>query len=109
LNSPEHAQLIREVQLLEKKKLALTVQGQKWFLEREAQEDEDQKEREAEIQADRVMNGRSDEDGVKSDVQATAVHESQPSGQVEAQAHAHASVKLSPAEWQVKLDENRDR
>ncbi|KAF9356161.1 hypothetical protein BGX34_010074 [Mortierella sp. NVP85] len=109
LNSPEHAQLIREVQLLEKQKLALTVQGQKWFLEREAQEAEDEKEREAEIQADRVMNGRSDEDGVKSDVQATAVHESHPSGQVGGQEHAHESVKLSPAEWQARLDDNRDR
>ncbi|KAK3807586.1 MAG: hypothetical protein J3Q66DRAFT_81829 [Benniella sp.] len=109
LNSPEHAQLIREVQLLEKQKLALTVQGQKWFLERESQEAEDEKEREAEIQADRIMNGRSDEDGVESDVQATAVHESQPLGQVEGQAHAPESAKLSPAEWQVKLDENRDR
>lgn len=103
LNSPEHAQLIREVQLLEKQKLALTVQGQKWFLEKEAQEVQDQQEREAEIQADRIVDGRDDEEDNETHQQRVAV------AQAEGQAHANGGIKLSTEEWQAKLDENRDR
>ncbi|KAF9943009.1 hypothetical protein BGZ67_008640 [Mortierella alpina] len=108
LNSPEHAQLIREVQLLEKQKLALTVQGQKWVLEMEAQQGQDQKDREAEEQADRVMS--KEDTGMDrgtlnngSEVLATAVQDSsrQASSQVD------GGLKLSVEEWQVKLEENR--
>ncbi|KAF9950759.1 hypothetical protein BGZ65_006396, partial [Modicella reniformis] len=100
LNSTEHAQLVREVQLLEKQKLTLTVQGQKWVLAKEAQENQDQKEREAELQADRIMNG-SDEDESEGGQQGQA--------EAEAQAQANGSIKLSAEEWQAKLDGNRDR
>ncbi|CAO3574233.1 unnamed protein product [Mortierella alpina] len=108
LNSPEHAQLIREVQLLEKQKLALTVQGQKWVLEMEAQRAQDQKDREAEEHADRVMNNEDTEVGGGvgkngSEVQTTAVHES--TGQAPSQVNG--GPKLSVEEWQAKLEENR--
>ncbi|KAF9965150.1 hypothetical protein BGZ70_005330 [Mortierella alpina] len=108
LNSPEHAQLIREVQLLEKQKLALTVQGQKWVLEMEAQRAQDQKDREAEEQADRVMNNEDTEVGGGackngSEVQTTAAHES--TGQASSQVNG--GPKLSVEEWQAKLEENR--
>ncbi|KAF9540987.1 hypothetical protein EC957_003566 [Mortierella hygrophila] len=114
LDSPEHAQLIREVQLLEKQKLALTVQGQKWVLEKEAQVAQDIKDQEAELQADRVV-GNDEEDGegaewIESDVQATAVHDAEgrtpPQGAPA--AAANGGVKLTVEEWQAKVDENRD-
>ncbi|KAF9378708.1 hypothetical protein CPB97_009400 [Podila verticillata] len=89
INSPEHAQLIREVQLLEKQKLALTVQGQKWAMEKEAQEIQDQKDQEAEQQLDRVIDKEQGESEVSS----------KPSS---------PQLKLSVAEWQSKMDENRD-
>ncbi|KAG0075337.1 hypothetical protein BGZ93_003956 [Podila epicladia] len=90
INSPEHAQLIREIQLLEKRKLALTVQGQKWSMEKEAQEVQDQKDQEAEHQLDRVI----DKEQVES--QASSEPGTQP------------QIKLTVAEWQSKMDENRD-
>ncbi|KAF9333395.1 hypothetical protein BGZ91_011271 [Linnemannia elongata] len=114
LDSPEHAQMIREVQLLEKQKLALTVQGQKWVLEKEAQEAQDIKDQEAELQADRVV-GNDEEEGegaglIESEVQTTAVHD--PEGQTPPQgasaAVANGSVKLTVEDWQAKVDENRD-
>lgn len=115
LDSPEHAQMIREVQLLEKQKLALTVQGQKWVLEKEAQEAQDIKDQEAELQADRVV-GNDEEEGegagrIESEVQTTAVHD--PEGQTPPQgasaAVANGSIKLTVEDWQAKVDENRDR
>ncbi|KAG0211997.1 hypothetical protein B0O80DRAFT_497686 [Mortierella sp. GBAus27b] len=99
LNSPEHAQLIREVQLLEKQKLALTVQGQKWFLEKEAQETQDQQDREAENQADRIV-------GEESERQATEAQQQQEGS---GQGHANGGIKLSAEEWQAKVDDNRDK
>ncbi|KAG0034431.1 hypothetical protein BGZ81_004681 [Podila clonocystis] len=90
INSPEHAQLIREVQLLEKQKLALTVQGQKWAMEKEAQEMQDHKDQEAEQQLDRVVDKEQGESEASSE----------PS--------AKSRLKLSVAEWQSKMDENRD-
>ncbi|KAI8599411.1 hypothetical protein EDD21DRAFT_161343 [Dissophora ornata] len=115
LNSPEHALLIRQVQLLEKQKLVLTVQGQKWVMEKQAQEDQDQKDREAELQADRVVGHHGEEQDVslESEVQETAVHDndSQAQGQRLAgtQVQLNGGVKMSVEEWQTKLDENRDR
>jgi hypothetical protein len=91
INSPEHAQLIREVQLLEKQKLSLTVQGQKWAMEKEAQEVQDQKDQEAEQQLDRVVDKEQGESEASSE----------PSAQPQ--------LKLSVVEWQSKMDENRDR
>lgn len=115
LDSPEHAQLIREVQLLEKQKLALTVQGQKWVLEKEAQEAQDIKDQEAELQADRVV-GNNQEDGegaeqIESEVQATAVHDAEGRAPTQGAptAVANGGVKLTVEEWQAKVDENRDR
>ncbi|KAF9336397.1 hypothetical protein BG006_008804 [Podila minutissima] len=90
INSPEHAQLIREVQLLEKQKLALTVQGQKWSMEKVAQEVQDQKDQEAEQHLDRVIDMEQEESPASSE----------PSTQPQ--------LKLSVAEWQSKMDENRD-
>ncbi|KAF9188129.1 hypothetical protein BGZ51_000846 [Haplosporangium sp. Z 767] len=112
LNSPEHAQLIRQVQLLEKRKLAVTVQGQKWAMEKDAQEAQDQKDKEAELQADRVVSRDDrevDEDeadqkneSVESQVQTMAVQDN------EKQTPSNAGeLKLSVEEWQVKLDENQ--
>ena len=103
LNSPEHAQLIREVQLLEKQKLALTVQGQKWVLEMEAQQTQDQKDREAEEQADRVVSTEdreADRPVVNngSEVQVTADHASAN----QASSQANGALKLSVEEWQIK-------
>ncbi|KAF9575411.1 hypothetical protein EC968_003016 [Mortierella alpina] len=108
LNSPEHAQLIREVQLLEKQKLALTVQGQKWVMEMESQEVQDQKDREAEEQADRVMSKEDTEAGQGvvnngTEAQATACQDSI------GQASTSGGLKLSVEAWQVKLEENRAR
>ncbi|KAF9088625.1 hypothetical protein BGX29_000172 [Mortierella sp. GBA35] len=119
LDSPEHAQLIREVQLLEKQKLALTVQGQKWVLEKEAQEAQDLKDQEAELQADRVVGNEDEEERereearqLESEVQATAVHDaegpSQSQGAAAGAAVVNGGVNLSVEEWQVKLNENRD-
>ncbi|KAF9127929.1 hypothetical protein BGW39_005479 [Mortierella sp. 14UC] len=112
LDSPEHAQLIREVQLLEKQKLALTVQGQKWILEKEAQVAQDVKDQEEELQADRVVGNDEEAERIESKVQATAVHDSErrsPSqGAAAASAVANGGVKLSVEEWQVKVEENRD-
>ncbi|KAG9064222.1 hypothetical protein KI688_003410 [Linnemannia hyalina] len=114
LDSPEHAQLIREVQLLEKQKLALTVQGQKWVLEKEAQVAQDIRDQEAELQADRVV-GSDEENGegaeqIESEVQATAVHDAEgrtpPQGA--SAAVANGGVKLTVEEWQAKVDENRN-
>ncbi|KAG0262402.1 hypothetical protein BG011_010199 [Mortierella polycephala] len=113
LNSPEHAQLIRQVQLLEKRKLAVTVQRQKWVMEKDAQEAQDQKDKEAELQADRVVcrdGAEVDDDeadqknkSVESQVQAMVVQDS------ERQAPSNAGeLKLSVEEWQVKLDENQE-
>ncbi|KAF9308013.1 hypothetical protein BG003_011749 [Podila horticola] len=90
INSPEHAQLIREVQLLEKQKLSVTVEGQKWAMEKEAQEVQDQKDREAEQQLDRVVDKEQGESEASSE----------PSAQPQ--------LKLSVVEWQSKMDENRD-
>ncbi|KAG0357160.1 hypothetical protein BG005_003869 [Podila minutissima] len=90
INSPEHAQLIREVQLLEKQKLALTVQGQKWSMEKVAQEMQDQKDQEAEQRLDRVIDKEQEES------QALSEPSTQP------------QFKLSVAEWQSKMDENRE-
>ncbi|KAF8926770.1 hypothetical protein BGZ47_002535 [Haplosporangium gracile] len=111
LDSPEHAQLIREVQLLEKHKLALTVQGQKYVLEKEAQEAHDIKHQEAELQADRVVGNDQEDEGaerIESEVQATAVHDIAGRTPSQSAAAANGSVKLTVEEWQVKLDENRD-
>ncbi|KAF9171944.1 hypothetical protein BGX20_006635 [Mortierella sp. AD010] len=111
LNSPEHAQLIRQVQLLEKQKLALTVQGQKLALEKEAQETQDLKDQEAELQADRIV-GTTD---VESDVQENEMNGIESEGQeinaesTQAQSQLNGGIKLSEEEWQVKLYENRDR
>ncbi|KAG0318204.1 hypothetical protein BGZ99_005808 [Dissophora globulifera] len=105
LNSPEHAQLIRQVQLLEKQKLNLTVQGQKWAMEKLAQEERDLKEREAELHAERVVGENENENGggVEGEVQAQAAQNSDTQGQEQRE------VRLSVEEWQTKLDENRDR
>ncbi|KAF9356042.1 hypothetical protein BGX26_005805 [Mortierella sp. AD094] len=111
LNSPEHAQLIRQVQLLEKQKLALTVQGQKLALEKEAQEAQDLKDQEAELQADRIVGATGEE----SDVQGSEMEGIESEGQgintepTQAQGQLNGGVKLSVEEWQVKLYENRDR
>ncbi|KAF9910578.1 hypothetical protein EC991_006137 [Linnemannia zychae] len=109
LDSPEHAQLIREVQLLEKQKLALTVQGQKWVLEKEAQVAQDVKDQEAELQADRVVGNDEEAERIESEVNATAVHDSEGQGiPAVASSVVNGAVKLSVEEWQVKIDENRD-
>lgn len=109
LNSPEHAQLIREVQLLEKQKLALTVQGQKWVLEMEAQQAQDQKDREAEEQADRVMNTEVTEvnGGVVVNDESEATRGQDSTGQAASQVNG--GPKLSVERWQAKLAENRAR
>ncbi|KAG0285346.1 hypothetical protein BGZ96_010378 [Linnemannia gamsii] len=111
LDSPEHAQLIREVQLLEKQKLVLTVQGQKCLLEQEAQEAQNIKDREIELQADRVVGNEDEQEGTEREVQATAVHDAEsrpPSQGITAAVANGGGVKLTVEEWQVKLDENRD-
>ncbi|KAF9426197.1 hypothetical protein BGZ94_006831 [Podila epigama] len=90
INSPEHAQLIREVQLLEKQKLALTVQGQKWTMEKVAHDAQAQKEREEEDNLDRVVDKEH----------TTSLSETNDSLQERA--------ILTTEEWQTKLDENRD-
>ncbi|KAI7816868.1 hypothetical protein BC939DRAFT_28614 [Gamsiella multidivaricata] len=108
LDSPEHAQLIRQVQLLEKQKLALTVQGQKWAMAKQEQEAEDEKEREAELQTDRVVSIETEEqgdEGVEAEVEATAVQGSDS----HTQAVNGEGIKLSGEEWQAKLDGNRAR
>ncbi|KAF9924751.1 hypothetical protein FBU30_005354 [Linnemannia zychae] len=116
LDSPEYAQLIRDVQMLEKQKLALTVQGQKLALEKESRETQDIRDQEAELQADRVV-GDQDEDTehdvahIESQVQATAVHdvEGSLSPQPATIAIANGGIKLSVEELQAKIDENRNR
>ncbi|KAF9150663.1 hypothetical protein BG015_007509 [Linnemannia schmuckeri] len=108
LDSPEHAQLIREVQLLEKQKLVLTVQGQKYVLEKEAQEAQDIKDQEAELQADRVVGKDEGAERIESVVQATVLHDAEGRTPSQSAAAANGGVKLTVEEWQVKLDENRD-
>ncbi|KAG0203243.1 hypothetical protein BGX28_004425 [Mortierella sp. GBA30] len=111
LDSPEHAQLIRQVQLLEKQKLALTVQGQKLALGKEAQEVQDQKDQEVEQQADRVVGTDDREDTnessrtLGSDLPGIATQETGDRALSESQ-QLNGGVKLSVEEWQVKLDEN---
>jgi hypothetical protein len=111
LDSPEHAQLIREVQLLEKQKLVLTVQGQKWALEKEAQEAQDVKDQETELQADRVVGNEDEQEETETEIQAAAVHdaEGRPPSQDRTAAAINGGIKLTVEEWQVKVDENRDR
>ncbi|KAG0271916.1 hypothetical protein BGZ95_000211 [Linnemannia exigua] len=108
LDSPEHAQLIREVQLLEKQKLALTVQGQKWVLEKEAQVAQDIKDQEVNLQVDWVVGNDEDGERIESEVQATAVHESELKSSSQGAAVANGGVKLSVEELQGKVDENRE-
>ncbi|KAK3839705.1 MAG: hypothetical protein J3R72DRAFT_447400 [Linnemannia gamsii] len=108
LDSPEHAQLIREVQLLEKQKLALTVQSQKWVLEKEAQEAQDIKDQEANLQADWVVGNDEEGERIESEVQATAVHESEGRSSSQGAAVANGSVKLSAEELRGKVDESRE-
>lgn len=111
LDSPEHAQLIREVQLLEKQKLVLTVQGQKYLLEKDAQEAQDVKDQETELQADRVVGNEDEQEETEREVQATAVHDAEVRSPLQGStaAVANGGVKLTVEEWQVKLDGNRDR
>lgn len=129
LNSPEHAQLIRAVQLLEKEKLALTVQGQKWVLSLEEQQEQDQKDRDAELAADRVIATNSNDansqkgsasDGgaisvvaVEKEVEPTEGNSTTGTAQSDyaslATGQDQVAVKLSVEEWQAKLNENRDR
>ncbi|KAF9113323.1 hypothetical protein BGX27_001773 [Mortierella sp. AM989] len=114
LNSPEHAQLIRQVQLLEKQKLALTIQGQKLVLEKEAQEAQDFKDQEAELQADRIVGSTVEEEDVQGDGMEGIESEARDNGTLESennagQAQVNGGVKLSSEEWQVKIYENRDR
>ncbi|KAI1320948.1 hypothetical protein EDD11_009271 [Mortierella claussenii] len=128
LNSPEHAQLIRQVQLLEKQKLALTVQGQKWVLEKEAQEAQDEKDRELELQADRIITSTEEqtvEEG-EAGVRVTVVHNETPTtttstigigaanqqvstASPQMNGNGAGAIKLSVQEWEDKLEENRNR
>ncbi|KAG0036194.1 hypothetical protein BGZ83_003880, partial [Gryganskiella cystojenkinii] len=125
LNSPEHAQLIRAVQMLEKEKLALTVQGQKYVLAQEEQKERDQKDLAAELLTDRVIaaddinendnnhksHGQEVDvdmttvDGSSSSSSAAATTETSSSSSASTQDHVE---KLSVEGWQAKLDENRN-
>ncbi|KAG0251169.1 hypothetical protein DFQ27_008952, partial [Actinomortierella ambigua] len=85
LQSPEHAQLIRDVQNLERTKLQLTVQSQKILLAKEEQERQEAEELRAQDQDERVVveeegsgrvEGRDDgEQSMEVDVEATATAE----------------------------------
>ncbi|KAF9203471.1 hypothetical protein BGZ49_006395 [Haplosporangium sp. Z 27] len=111
LNSPEHAQLIRQVQSLEKQKLALTIEGQKLVVEKEVQEAQDIKDQEAELQADRIVGSTDEEndiqgdgmEGIESEEQGNNTESTQSQGQL------NGGTKLSEEEWQVKLYENREK
>ncbi|GJJ72163.1 hypothetical protein EMPS_04520 [Entomortierella parvispora] len=121
LNSPEHAQLIRAVQLLEKEKLALTVQGQKWVLAMEEQKEQDQKDREEELAADRVIAVSGSDANSRGDASASGDGDASATvGEAEVEptegdsaapvtGRDQMTVKHSVEEWQIKLDENRDR
>ncbi|KAF9432205.1 hypothetical protein BGZ76_011128 [Entomortierella beljakovae] len=110
LNSPEHAQLIREVQLLEKQKLALTVQQQKMAFEKEAQEAQELKEREAELEADRIVGNTADEmDSNNSSGDMEGIETQENEAATNSNGPVDGISRLSEEEWQVKIYENKER
>ncbi|KAF9578655.1 hypothetical protein BGW38_005444 [Lunasporangiospora selenospora] len=107
LDSPEHAQLIRQVQVLEKQKLGLTIQGQKWALNREAREKEDEKEKEEEKKADRIAG---QEDAVPAEAtETTSEGQDQSQPQSSEGGNGESLEQLSMEEWDARLCENKER
>ncbi|KAF9978273.1 hypothetical protein BGZ73_003080 [Actinomortierella ambigua] len=133
LGSPEHAQLIRDVQILERTKLQLTIQGQKLLLAKEEQERQEAEEQRAQEQDERVVDedSRVEEEAsqdqeMEANVEATAVHT--PNGGCHHHHHHHhghsretiarqprassgivLDQRLTAEAWEEQLAENRSK
>ncbi|KAG0234949.1 hypothetical protein BGW42_006048 [Actinomortierella wolfii] len=137
LQSSEHAQLIRDVQNLERTKLQITVQGQKLMLAREEQERQEEVERRAEEQDERVVDeasriaeeeeerqGVSQQSAIETDGEATTVqqsngchhhhhhlhhdhHQPRATQQPRVSSGIVLDKRRTPEEWDVELAENK--